>query len=160
MRQKTLFKLSQFTSEHGGSLLLKKTRKGARPLSFKNPLKLVLKAAIPKNMTLLSHRAKIDINFMRFAEKFHVRIYEKAIAHDHIHFIALFKSRSIYNGFIRALTGALALALKIKWKLRPWSRIVHWGKAFKIAIAYIKQNHQEATRQIPYQPRKKRILRV
>lgn len=160
MRQKTLFKLSQYTSEHGGVLLLKKRRKVARPLSFKNPLKLVLKADIPKNQTLLRHRKKIEFCFGQFARSFGVRIYEKAIARDHIHFIALFKSRPEYNQFIRALTGSLALVLKLKWKLRPWSRIVSWGKAFKIAINYIKQNHLEAIGEIPYRPRKRRNFRV
>lgn len=160
MKQKTLFKVSNYTSEHGGSLLLKKKRKTARPLSIRNPLKLVLKADVPKTMTLLRHRAQIDLHFARFARAFGIRIYKKAIAQDHIHFIALFKSRSSYNQFIRALTGALSRALKIKWKLRPWSRIVLWGKAFEAAKAYIMQNHLEAIGEIPYKPRKKRILRV
>ncbi len=160
MRQKTLFKLSQFTSEHGGALLLRNKRKAARPISFKNSLKLVLKADVPKSQSLIRHRTKIDLYFRKFADAFGVRIYEKAIAQDHIHFIALFKSRDIYKKFIRAVTGALALSLKLKWKLRPWSRIVSWGKAFKIAVTYIRQNHLEATGQIPYKPRKRRNFLV
>lgn len=43
MRQKTLFKLKDYSSEFGGSLL-KGQRKVARPHNPKNPLKIVLKA--------------------------------------------------------------------------------------------------------------------
>ncbi len=154
MRQKTLFKLNTFTSEFGGSLLTNQ-RKRTRPLSNKNPLKIVLKADSTRSPKLTHFRGPINDLFAKFSEKFNIRLYELAICGDHIHFVALFKSKLSYIKFIRALTGALAQRFSIKFKYRPWSRILAWGRGLKTAIAYTVQNHLEAIGAIPYRPRRK-----
>lgn len=40
------------------------------------------------------------------------------------------------------------------WQFRPFSRIVNWGKDFKICTSYIKQNVLEALGFVPYKARK------
>lgn len=155
MKQKSLFNLRGYSSDFGGELLRKK-RHSKRPLSNKNPLHTVLAADMTSSGTLLKYRNAIDNTFKTFAQKFGIKIYRKAINSNHIHLVALYPSRLQYKKFIRALTGSMSKKLKIKWRLRPWTRILHWGKAFKIALQYILQNHLEATNQIPYQNRKGR----
>ncbi len=176
MKQKALFKISDYGSEFGGSFLKPGQRKTQRPLSSKNALKIVLRADMQKSRelarsaekklsgievvsphaeirSLLKYRKQIDELFVRFAAAFHVKIYEKALVSNHIHFVARFDSRDQYKKFMRALTGTIAKQLKIKWHLRPWSRIVAWGRGLKSAIQYTVQNHLEAIGTIPYQPR-------
>lgn len=89
-----------------------------------------------------------------------MRIYEIAICNDHIHFVGLFPTKESYTQFIKALTGAIARKFKIKFKFRPWSRILNWGRSFQIAIKYVLQNHLESVRAIPYQPRAKDLAQA
>ncbi|MEK6556442.1 MAG: transposase [Bdellovibrionota bacterium] len=153
MKQKTLFKLSDYKSEFGGALASAK-RKARRPLSSKNAIHLVLRANIKRSGSLLKYRATIDNCFLIFAKSFGVKIYKKALVSNHIHITALFNSRDNYRKFIRAFTGSLAKKLKIKWHLRPWTRVLSWGRDFKTALKYVMQNHLEAIQAIPYQTRK------
>jgi REP element-mobilizing transposase RayT len=44
------------------------------------------------------------------------------------------------------------------WQFRPFSRIVNWGRDFKICMSYIKQNVLEALGFVPYKVRKIIIL--
>ncbi len=192
MRQRTLFKLKDYSSEFGGSLLNNK-RKSERPFSRKNPLKIVLKAApqfvsqsvsqsLSQSVTqsgshfctqpnsrdkglgqsphLTRFRKPITDLFNKFSKDFNVKLYELAICGDHIHFVALFPNKDSYVKFIKALTGTIARKHKIKFKFRPWSRILAWGRALKIAIKYTLQNHLESIGAIPYQPRAKAKARI
>ncbi len=155
MKQKTLFKLSDYSSDFGGELLRKK-RKSKRPLSNKNSMHTVLSADIRGTGSLLKYREAIESSFRIFAKRFGIKIYRKAIASNHIHLVALYPTRHQYRSFIRAIAGSLAKKLNIKWHLRPWTRILNWGKAFATALKYVLQNHSEATKQIPYKKRKGR----
>lgn len=154
MRQKTLFKLKDFGSEFGGSRLTGR-RKIARPFIHKNPLKIVLKADSARSPHLTAYRSEIHWLFKNFSQMFIVKIYEVAICNGHIHFVGLFSTKEVYTKFIKALTGTIARKFKIKFKLRPWSRILNWGRSFKIALNYVLQNHLESIGVIPYQPRSK-----
>ena len=158
MKQKTLFKLSDYKSDFGGEAL-KNKRKTRRPLSNKNAIHLVLRADTQKTdfaqktASLLKNKNQIEKMFLKYATKFNVKVYKKALASNHIHVLALFESRESYVQFIKAVAGQMAQKLKIKWQHRPWSRIIHWGKAFQIAVQYVLQNELEAMGAIPYQPR-------
>ena len=156
MRQKNLFKLKDYSSEFGGSLLQKKKRKGLRPLSSQNAHHFVLRADVAKSGSLLKHRQLIDQSFLIFGSKFGVQIYRYAVVSNHIHFIAHFSHRECYIKFIRAFCGCLALKCRMKWVSRPWSRILSWGRAFQVALQYVLQNHLEAIGVIPYQPRRRK----
>ncbi|MEK6556309.1 MAG: transposase, partial [Bdellovibrionota bacterium] len=130
-------------------------RKSARPLSGKNPLHLVLRADTKISGSFLKHRTLIDRYLKHFIQKLDGRIYKKALVSNHIHLVVLFRTRASYTNFIRAFCGTIARILKVKWLKRPWSRILAWGRAFKIAVDYTIQNHREAIGEIPYQPRRK-----
>lgn len=151
MKQKTLFKISNYRSDFGGSLNSKHIR---RPLSRTLPMHLVLRCDIAKSGSLLMHRLQIESYLAGFSKQFGVKIYKKAIVSNHSHIVALFQSRLQYRQFIRALTGALAKSLHIKFTLRPWSRLLNWGRSLQIAIRYTLQNQLEALWVIPYQPRR------
>ena len=153
MKQKTLFKLKDFGSEFGGALLNKRSRKIARPLSAKNAIHLVLRADASKSENLLKNKNAILHYLQKLASDFQLKIYEHALVSNHIHLTVRFLSRDLYKKFIRAFTGVLARRLKIKWLLRPYTRILKWGRALKTAMKYTKQNELEATGAIPYQPR-------
>lgn len=155
MKQKMLFKLANYSSEYGGSLG-KGQRKTARPLSKKNALKIVLRGDTKKSGSLLKFRKDIDRYFAKFQKQFNVKVYKYSLVSNHIHFVALFPTRDQYRRFIRALTGTIARKTKIIWISKPWSRILAWGKAFRIALQYVEQNHLEAIGAIPFVPRKKR----
>ncbi len=158
MKQKTLFNLSKYSSDFGGSLLIGK-RRSSRPISTKNSLHIVLRGDTKLSGSLLKYRSDIDSGFKRFSEKFGVKIYKHSIVSNHVHFVGLFNSRQQYVKFIRALTGFIAIRTKIIWTLRPYSRILAWGRSFRTAIDYVIKNHLEALGVIAYQERAKRKRR-
>jgi len=91
----------------------------------------------------------------RLADKFHIRVYSFAVAHDHLHFVARIPSRAHYVKFIRALCGLLARKLGAKlWALPPFSRVATWGRDFKALLNYLAKNREEAAGRRPYEPRK------
>jgi REP element-mobilizing transposase RayT len=117
----------------GGEDLFGK-RKSQRPLSIKSPLHLVLKSEMPKIFDPGSRRLQKLIQDI--AMKFNVKIFDFAINWSHIHFLIQVKDRKDDVRFIRALTSKLAMAVKTKYPesktklftLRPYTRIVSWGK--------------------------------
>lgn len=151
MRQKTLFKISDYKSDFGGSLNSKNRR---RPLSKTLPIHLVLKCDISKSGSLLKHRVQVEFYLAKFSKQFGIKVYKKAIVSNHAHVVALFQSRLQYRQFIRALTGAIAKSLKVKFLFRPWTRLLNWGRPLQIAIQYTLQNQMEALGVTPYRPRR------
>src|SRR5690606_8263040 len=71
---------------------------------------------------------------------------------DHMHIALRFKHRRDYVRFIRAVTAHIVKSLTRLFgfslagifDLRPWSRVVHWGKAFLSLKKYIELNQLEA----------------
>ncbi len=134
--------------EYGGSLLEGK-RKGRRALSTKHAIHLTLKSDLtgvfnPGNRSL-------EKLLETAAEKFQVRIYSSALNWSHIHCVIKIKDRKDYNAFIRVLTSALAIKIR-KYKnftgkvftLRPFTRILSWGKDFKNVLSYLVLNQLES----------------
>ncbi|OFZ13601.1 MAG: hypothetical protein A2Z20_09705 [Bdellovibrionales bacterium RBG_16_40_8] len=157
MTQKNFFKYNIAINQFGGSLLLKK-RKSRRPLSVKLPLHLVLCADVSKIGSFLRHNITIEKTLQKYAKQFGVRIYHKATVQNHLHLVLKFNHRLNYQCFIRAVTGVLAKKLNIRWSVRPFSRIVQWGKDFKSIVKYVVMNELEAKGAINYQPRKKKYI--
>ena len=148
----------------GGEHLVGK-RKSKRPLSIKKPIHLVLRSMNfkifrPKNQSLerLIHQT---------AKESGVKIYELAINWSHIHFVIKIESREAYVRFVRVLNSKLALALASVrsrslsdrraskptssaadepklFTLRPFTRILEWGRDYKNGISYLKLNQKEA----------------
>lgn len=94
----------------GGALLAGK-RKSIRPLSAKDSIHLVLRSewATGKD-SFLARRNCNEVNriLAQFTKRFGVRIYQKAIAGNHIHLLVKITSRRLYRGFIKAISGKIA----------------------------------------------------
>ena len=54
------------------------------------------------------NRRSVDLLITRFAKKFGVKIYQKAIQTNHIHLLLRITDRTLYKAFIRALSGKIA----------------------------------------------------
>ncbi|MGZ6323735.1 MAG: transposase [Bdellovibrionota bacterium] len=100
MRQGNLFP-GKFVVHHGGELA-RGRRKSLRPLSKKRPIHFVLKS----QRRIYEKRQVVVAELQRQAEKFQIRIYDFAVASDHLHFVARVPSRTHYVKFIRALCGS------------------------------------------------------
>jgi len=140
MKQLHLFK-EKLVREFGGTLN-KGRRKTARPLDTKRSLHLVLKSTSP--FLLLRRRAEVEREVHRMSRHFGIKIYRIAVQADHIHLSAQIPSRILYCRWIRGFTSNLVLQIPgLKFALRPYSRLVSWGREFKAICSYIYANFQE-----------------
>ena len=140
--------------EFGGSLL-KGRRKTERILDSRKPIHLVLKSK--STFSLFKQKKNLQTVLKKQAKTFGVKIYSESIQSDHWHLCLKITNRRLYRGFIRSLTGILARKLgKGLWSLRPYSRIIEWGKDFLNILDYLLLNHCEAHGIVPYAIRKKR----
>ncbi len=139
-------------SEFGGSLLVNK-RKGKRPLSFKSPQHVVFKSeTVDKTTSFVKYKSGIQKIISKTAKEFGVKIYNTSINFNHIHNAFLFSSREQYNTFVRVVIARIVAFLETKtgkslkglFNLRPYTRIVSWGRDFSRLLKYIVANTFEA----------------
>lgn len=177
-----------------GGRLLHGKRRGRRPLSTKEPIHLVMRSSWAKGVhafTQVHNKKAIEGMSLALAKRYGVRIYQRAIVSNHLHFVLRIHNRDTYKSFVRALTGKIASHLmkgqsftnfraqiagdgyergktpaEIQgkgqrfWQFRPFSRVMTWGKDFKIACQYVTQNALEAEGFIPYKKRFDRYAQV
>ena len=156
--------------DFGGSLLKNSHAKTPRPISTKRVMHAVLRASVCKGPLsfLLSKNSKVIDRVLESQGLLHgVKIYKVAKAHNHIHLVLLPRSRESFIAFLRSITGLIPRLLlgaqkgspigKVFWDKRPWSRIISWGKEYKLVLKYLEQNMLEAFGFIPYQERKTRF---
>ena len=148
MKQLSMSFLKNYKKEFGGSLLVGK-RKSKRPLSTKHPIHLVLRSELkrvfhPSNQSL-------DKLIKKTAKEFNIKIYDFALNWSHIHMLIRLQNKEDYTKFIRALTSKLALGIrkakpniKSVFTLRPFTRILTWGRDFRNALNYQIINRLEA----------------
>lgn len=141
--------------EFGGSLLLNK-RKAQRVLALKKPIHLVLKGDIKRSGSLKSKESWLRSEVIKWAKKFDIKLYKFSINSDHAHFNIRISSKENYKKFIKALTGRMAQVIKVKFILRPYTKVMSWGREFRNFITYTIQNCNEAAGLIPYQKRKRK----
>lgn len=94
----------------GGQFLHKK-RKRRRPLSTKEPIHLVMRSSWAMGnhaFTRPQNKKAIEAITTSLAKKYGVRIYQKAIVSNHLHFVLRIQNRDSYKGFVRLLTGKIA----------------------------------------------------
>lgn len=136
--------------EYGGTLLAGK-RKSKRPLSTKKPIHIVIRSN-HKSIFNPSNQS-LDQLIRTQTEKFHIRLYDFALNWSHIHLLIRIKDQQNYVRFIRSLTAILSLRVRQYQKtqtsiktftLRPYSRIIEWGKDFKGVQNYQALNQLEA----------------
>ena len=139
-------------TEFGGSLL-KGKRKSERVLNSRKPMHLVLKTK--SAFSLFKQKKKLQSVLRKQAKIFGVKIYSESIQSDHWHLCLKITNRRLYRGFIRSLTGIIARSFgKGLWRLRPYTRIVDWGKDFLNVKDYLLLNYCEVNGIVPYAIRK------
>jgi len=148
MKQTSFGFLKDYKKEFGGSLLAGK-RKTQRPLSIKAPIHLILKAD-QKGIFNPSNRS-LDQLIRKTATQFQIQLYDLAINWSHIHLLVRIKSRQDYVAFIRALTSLMTQAVKRSksqftkiFTLRPFTRILKWGRDLNGVFQYLKLNQMES----------------
>lgn len=151
-RQKQLSLFRPIAMEFGGSLQIGR-RKSKRTLTTKKPIHMTIKGDPKNSGPLMKHEKVINQEIKRWASKFAIRVYDFGIEKNHIHFAMKISSRENYNKFIRALTSRIAQLLKFKFTLRPFTKILEWGKQFKNVLKYTIQNKEEALGIRPYKIR-------
>jgi hypothetical protein len=167
MRQTSFGFMKDYKKEFGGSLLLGK-RRSKRPLSTKHPIHLILKADQKEVFNPSSQ--KLNSLIRKTAQLFHIQIYDLAVNWSHIHFLIRLKQREDYVKFIRALCSLLTEFSKLSdpkrplgksntqtaqgtdsmsqirklFTLRPFTRILSWGRDLKSVFNYLKINQMES----------------
>ena len=153
-------KFARDWTEYGGEL--RKTRDGrrtARPLSYQESMHVVLRSSKAKGDWSLK-KAKHRKNILRLMEKFSVmydvHVLSMANVGNHLHIHLKLSSRPAYKAFIRAISGAIVMAVtgvsrwkkrtadKLRfWDHRPYSRIVLSLRQFLTLKDYIAENQLE-----------------
>lgn len=141
------------TLECGGSFALNR-RKSKRIIALKRPLHLVLKADIKFSGSLLKNKTKISHEIEKWSSRFGIKLYNQSINSDHIHLNVKLSSLENYKKFIKSLTGRLAQIFKLKFLLRPYTKVLSWGREFRNFVNYTIQNQKEALGLTPYKKRK------
>lgn len=136
--------------EHGGTLH-EGERKKLRPLASDRPIHLVLKAKMPFRGDT---GAVVLTEARRLADKFFLKIYDHAVADDHVHLALKIPHRRYYVHFIRSLTGLLSRRYgKGFWSQVPFTRVVQWGRDYRNLGKYLEKNRLEAAGDLPYKDR-------
>ncbi len=85
------------------------------------------------------------------AKKFNIKIYDMAVNWSHIHLVIQLKDKNDYTKFIRSLTSIITSKirkvlphLEEVFTLRPYTRIISWGRQFKNALRYQVINQMES----------------
>jgi REP element-mobilizing transposase RayT len=148
MRQISFEFSNNYKREFGGSLIIGK-RKNKRPISTKHPLHIVLKASEKK--LFKPHNSSLENLIRAQAKKFNIQLYELALNWSHIHLLVRIYERKDYIQFIRSLTSILVQKIKAVrpelnkiFNLRPFTRIISWGRDFKNALNYQILNQLES----------------
>ncbi len=173
----------KFRFSHGGVLRNSRKGRGARPLSGKEPLHLVMK--VNKECLrggLRTYRRYFLIHKIidRYSRKFFVRIEQVSIQSDHVHFLIRCQRRTQYQNFFRVVCGQIAQqfqkqgllsftrsrigknsvtgTLQKLWKYRPFTRVIRGWKAYNTVRNYVQLNEQEILGNIPYRKQRLRGL--
>ena len=164
MRQTAFSFLGDFKREFGGSLLAGK-RKTMRPLSTKEPIHLVLKST--GNRVFSPGDRRIENLIRNQAAKYKIKLFRISLNWTHVHAIIQIKDRKSYNSFIRTVTALLvSLISQIRkmdltglFDLRPFTKIISWGRQFKSLFGYHDLNDMEAFGMIRREKKTKKKLK-
>ncbi len=180
-KQLSLFKKGNPQKEHGGSLAISK-RRARRPLNIKKSHHLTMKSHHALGSRSLFRHKKMILGLIgKYSHKFGIKVYEYAIQGNHIHLLVKAQSREGLQNFFRVVAGHSAQKILKDHPLKPiaggapakakscqknqrkfwsfllYSRIVSWGREFKVVATYLKKNTLELLNIMTYQPRTKRV---
>lgn len=155
---KQLQLLKPESKSYGGLLRNRRKGRGARPISTKESMHLVLRSSKAKGDWSFRKKAnaeKVEFILKKFSKKYAVRILSIANVGNHIHLHIQLIKRLTYKPFIRAVTAAIAMAItgvsrwsksktQIKfWDYRPFTRVVRGWRAVLGLRDYIVINQLE-----------------
>jgi len=118
----------RFKKAYGGELL--KTRKGrahGRPLATRQSMHLVLRSTKAKgdwSFKRPKNERRIREIVARFATKFGVKVLNMANVGNHLHLHIQLTNRYAYDGFIRAVTASIAMAITGASRWRPMAKLL------------------------------------
>ena len=134
-----------------------------RPISVKRPMHLVMRSSIAvgeKSFLRTRYAKRIEEFIRRSALENGVKIYRYANSGNHLHLLVMPRSRDAFNAFSRVVTGLIARVILgaekgqgkgVKfWDARPFSRILEWGRKFKIVSDYLLKTTLESLGFIPF----------
>jgi len=141
-----------------GGDLLRGNPKSRRPYSHSQALHVTMRASIARgkhSMLQGKFYNRVKQILRRQSYNFGITVYWFANSGNHIHLlIRPPRERADFSGFIKAFTGLIArLVLSAErsrarglrfWNKRPFSRIVAWGKPFRVCARYVQLNILEA----------------
>lgn len=160
MRKSQLSFFKASNKSYGGELL--KTRRGrasGRVLDTKNSMHLVLRSSKARgSWSFLRPENAVRIRgiLAKFSGRYGVRILSLANVGNHLHLQIQLTRRASYRPFIRAVTGAIAMAItgvnrwtqnpgeKLKfWDLRPFTRVLQGYRSVLNLRDYLAINRLE-----------------
>jgi len=141
--------------EFGGKEFKNYNPNSSRPLAVKTPIHVVMRAPMARaHLSMLFYDKEIRKIIKKQSEKSGVKIHDFANSGNHLHFVCTLTRIDGWKAFIRAVSGLIARtvlgaergkAIGAKfWEARPWTRILAWGRAYKIVRNYIGINKTEA----------------
>jgi putative transposase len=145
--------------QYGGVLRNKAKNRGARPLSKKDSIHVVMRSSKAKgswSFQAVNNRKRLTEIVKSLSLKSGVQILSFANVGNHLHMHVRITNRTLYKAWIRGLTSAIAMlvakrkglqALKDMnqkfWDYRPFSRIISGLKSFLTLKDYIQINQFE-----------------
>lgn len=143
-----------------GSELLEGKRKSARPLCSQRPIHIVIRSQKARGKySFANHRRRLDEQLQRCARKWGIKVYARVWVWDHLHAIIKIPNRTLYKNWIREFNAAIAKVLNATqlFELRPFTRVVEWGRSFRNNKDYLTLNELE---RFGLRPRKKSSSKV
>ncbi len=113
---------------------------------------MVIKSEKAKgNFSFVNHQSAMVRAISAASKKWNITVYDKAVNFNHVHFVIRIKSESDYRSWIRELTSEIVRFISMKtgikltqfFSLRPWTRILNWGRDYKNAMEYLILNKME-----------------
>lgn len=104
--------------------------------------------------SFVNHSRKIEQVIFSTSRDRQIKVYGKAINFDHIRLVIQVSSEVNYKTWIRLLPAKITQQMSCKenlFELRPYSRIVEWGRQFENVMDYQRLNQMEV---IGMRPRK------
>ena len=153
------FMNQKYPLQYGGILRNKAKNRGARPLSSKDTLHLVMRSSQAKkdySFRNPKHFAKLGLLIQNFSKTKGVQILSLANVGNHLHLQIKITNRTLYKAWIRGLSSAIAMLIagqkgladlkkqnKKFWDYRPFTRVVRSFRAFLNLKDYIEINQLE-----------------
>lgn len=136
-------------------------RKVARPFDPKQAIHAVFRAEGAKRGTAWSmhcrrHKGLIYLTAWKIADDCGVRIYRMVNVGNHLHIVLKSRSKRAFQKFLRVFAGRVAVLVtgarrglpiaqnKKFWTFPVYTKIITWGRHFRLLDAYMRKNLREA----------------